>query len=146
MAICYLGLGSNLGNREEYIKNAVAEFKNAGVITHKISSIIETQPEGGPQQGDYLNAVAKVETSLTPQELLQLSQTIEKKLGRKRTVLNGPRTIDIDLLLYDPLTVNSPELTIPHPRMFTRRFVMIPLMEIAPELVKEFAHANYSQP
>ncbi len=143
MAICFLALGSNLGKREEHIQNAIEELKNGGAHVQKVSGIIETKPQGGPLQGDYLNAVAKIETQLPPQELLQLIQSVEQRLGRERAVLNGPRTIDIDLLIYDHLKINTPQLTVPHPRMLQREFVMIPLLEIAPELTAELAHAYH---
>ena len=135
MPIVYLGLGSNLGERERNIRLAVDKLNAAGVTVQKLSTIIETDPVGGPPQGLFLNAVAKVETTLTPQELLKTCQGIETALGRVRTDRNGPRTIDIDILLYDELVIDTPDLKIPHPRMRERHFVMWPLREIAPDVM-----------
>ena len=105
---------------------------------HKIlqsSSLIETAPVGGPAQGLYINGVVKIETSLPPLDLLHQLKSLEKFLGRRKTIPNGPRVIDIDILLYNNITMTSDELTIPHPRMWERAFVTQPLKEIAPELI-----------
>jgi len=102
----------------------------------KISKIIETQPEGGPPQDRYLNCIIEIKTSLSPYELLRRLQRIESDLGRVRTIKNGPRTIDLDILLYDDVKINEDSLCIPHPRMLEREFVMGSLREIAPEVVK----------
>lgn len=142
MATIYLGLGSNLGDREQNIHAAIAAIKNNHIEVEKISSIIETDPEGGPPQGTYLNAVVKAQTALPPDELLSLLKDIEQQLGRKKRGLNAPREIDIDILLYDDLTVRKPNLTIPHPRMLERSFVTIPLAEIEPQLVKRLKDEN----
>ncbi len=105
--------------------------------------MIETDPVGGPKdQRKFLNGALKVSTETTPSELLSYLKEIEQKLGRERTVLNGPRTIDLDILLYNHREVQTPQLTIPHPRMLERNFVMKPLKEIAPQLVKELFHAH----
>jgi 2-amino-4-hydroxy-6-hydroxymethyldihydropteridine diphosphokinase len=130
----YLGLGSNLGNRKKNIESAISELNNAGIKVERISSLVETDPVGGPPQGKFLNAVIKAKTSFSPEDLLEKLKHIEKMLGRKKTIVNGPRTIDIDILLYSRLKVSTPQLTIPHPRMFTRPFVMEPLKEIEPEI------------
>jgi len=135
LSIVYLAFGSNLGDRERNIRDAVDKLNAAGVKVQKMSTIIETDPVGGPPQGFFLNAAGKAETRLEPMALLRTCQKIESELGRVRTDRNGPRTIDIDILLYDDLTMNTPELTIPHPRMRERHFVMWPLREIAPEIV-----------
>lgn len=103
----------------------------------KMSSVIETEPVGGPPQGKYLNAVMEGSTTQTPEELLENITAIEKLMGRVRTVKDGPRVIDIDILLYDQLSVNLPHLTIPHPRMHSRVFVLEPLKEIAPYLFEK---------
>lgn len=135
MSTVYLAFGSNLGDRRQYILDAVDRLKREGVAVVKLSSIIETRPVGGPPgQGDFLNAVAEAETALTPKELLDAARRIEKSLGRARAVKDGPRTIDIDILLYNDMTINTEELTIPHPRMWEREFVTGPLKEIAPHL------------
>ncbi|HBR15455.1 MAG TPA: 2-amino-4-hydroxy-6-hydroxymethyldihydropteridine diphosphokinase [Candidatus Omnitrophica bacterium] len=135
MAIVYIGIGSNLGNRKGNIESAFALLEENGIHILKISSIIETDPVDGPTQEKFLNAVIKAGTHLSAQELLTQLKFIEKKLGRVPTVRNGPRTIDLDILLYDQVTLNTSQLTIPHPRMFLRDFVMNPLKEIAPEMV-----------
>jgi 2-amino-4-hydroxy-6-hydroxymethyldihydropteridine diphosphokinase len=130
MPIVHLGLGSNLGDRAKNIHEAVSLLNKAGVMTVQLSSIIETDPVGGPPQGLFLNAVLKARTELAPLELLNAVNAVESRLGRVRTVKNGPRTMDIDILLYDDLTLNTPELVIPHPRMREREFVMRPLNEV----------------
>lgn len=104
---------------------------------------METDPVGGPPQPKFLNAVAKIETRLSPVELLNQCHGIEKELGRVRDVPNGPRPIDLDILLYDRLVLDTPRLTIPHPRMFERAFVLEPLKEIEPALLEECVHARH---
>ncbi len=135
MAVVYLALGSNLGNRRSYIENAIRLLKEKHLRVEKVSRIIETEPLGGLPQGKFLNAVLKATTDLSAFELLGVAQSIEKELGRERSVRNAPRTIDIDILLYDHQRITNPQLTIPHPRMFERDFVMIPLQEIEPDLI-----------
>ncbi|MCR4336201.1 MAG: 2-amino-4-hydroxy-6-hydroxymethyldihydropteridine diphosphokinase [Candidatus Omnitrophica bacterium] len=133
MPIIYLSLGSNLGKRDENLAKALAELEKVGVAIEKESSIIETDPIGGPPQGKFFNMVLRAQTDLSPQELLQQIHIIEKNLGRVRSIKDGPRTIDIDILLYDDLKINDEDLVIPHPRMKEREFVMNPLREIEPE-------------
>ena len=130
MPIVYLGLGSNLGDRAKNIHEAVRLLGEAGVMPVTLSSIIETDPVGGPPQGLFLNAVLKAATERSPVELLKAAHCVEAELGRVRTVRNGPRTIDVDILLYDDQTINTPELMVPHPRMREREFVMRPLREV----------------
>jgi 2-amino-4-hydroxy-6-hydroxymethyldihydropteridine diphosphokinase len=130
MPVVYLGLGSNLGDRARNIHEAVRLLNEAGVMAIKLSTIIETDPVGGPPQGLFLNGVLKAETELLPLDLLKTVNEVEAKLGRVRTVKDGPRTIDIDILLYDDMALDTPELVIPHPRMREREFVMGPLVEI----------------
>ena len=143
MATIYLGLGSNLGDRHKNITSAVERLNQNGITIKKLSTIIETDPVGGPKdQGKFLNAVAKAETNLSPENLRSTLKTIEQALGRVKTAKNGPRTIDLDILLYDMDVINTSELIIPHPRMLNRDFVMIPLKEIAPDLVEELSHAS----
>ena len=142
MATVYLALGSNMGDRPANIQKAIELLNSSKITVKKISSIIETEPAGGPPQDKYLNGVIEVTTTLTPFELLKTAQSIEKKLGRKKTVCNAPRPIDIDILFYDQKKIQTPELTIPHPRMLNREFVMRPLSEIAPDLVNELTHAR----
>lgn len=136
MAVAYIGLGSNLGDRDGTIKKAVTLLQEEGISLLKMSTIIETDPVGTVPQGKFLNAAIKVRTQLSPEMLLSLCQSIERQLGRVRGAVNGPRTIDLDILLYDRLTVDTPQLKIPHPRMFERDFVMNPLKEIEPDLLE----------
>lgn len=142
MALVYLGLGSNLGDRLKNIQNAVALLSKK-ITVEKISKIIETDPVGGPPQGKYLNAVIKAQTDLSPRELLEAAQAIEKDMGRIRTVQDAPRIIDIDILLYGHERINEKDLIVPHPKMLKRAFVMKPLNEIdatlVRKLVKEYA-------
>lgn len=131
MFICYLGIGSNLGSRRKNIQEAIKRInslKNTKVI--KVSKIIETEALGGPPQGKFLNAAIKVQTSFNPPTFLKQLKRIEKDLGRRKTVRFGPRTIDLDILLYGNKIINRKELKVPHPRMFEREFVMGPLRQI----------------
>jgi 2-amino-4-hydroxy-6-hydroxymethyldihydropteridine diphosphokinase len=142
LAIVYLGFGSNLGNREGNVREALRLLKESGIGIDRMSSLIETDPVGGPPQGKFLNAAARINTQKSPEELLSTITAIEKTLGRVRREHNGPRTIDIDILLYDDLHMQTPQLTIPHPRMWQREFVLEPLREIAPELLQRMPHAH----
>lgn len=136
--IIFLGLGSNLGNREENIKKAIQLLMKSNVHVDKVSSLIETEPQGYLDQPKFLNGVVKASTDLSPTELLSTTQSIEKNLGRQTTFRNGPRTIDIDILIYGQEKICTPSLTIPHSRMWEREFVLIPLREIEPTFSKEF--------
>ena len=128
-----LGLGSNLGGRREFIERAVRLIDEIeGVELKSLSSLIETEPVGGPPQGRYLNGAAELETALEPRDLLSRLQEVETELGRVRKVLNGPRNIDLDILLFGDLVVEAGDLVLPHPRMCDRAFVLEPLNEIAP--------------
>ncbi|MCK5580356.1 MAG: 2-amino-4-hydroxy-6-hydroxymethyldihydropteridine diphosphokinase [Candidatus Omnitrophica bacterium] len=142
MATIFLGLGSNLGNRNKNIHHALAALKQADIKIVQLSSIIETEPVDGPGQDKFLNAVLKAETALSPEDLLIEIKMIEKNLGRTSSVRNGPRVIDIDILLYDDIKISTVYLEIPHPRMLERDFVMDPLREIAPTLFEELCDAN----
>ncbi len=130
-----IGLGSNLGDRRSNLEAALAALDSRPEIrVVRVSAFLETEPVGGPPgQGAYLNAAAELETTLEPSALLCVLQKIEARFGRVRTVRWGERTLDLDLLLYDDLVLDSPELTVPHPRMADRRFVLEPLAEIAPD-------------
>ncbi len=130
MSIVCLGLGSNLGDRAKNIQDSLGLLNKSGVKVLKVSTIIETDPVGGPPQGFFLNAAVKAETDLSPRELLKVIHQIEALLGRVRGIKDGPRTIDIDILTYDDIRFNEPDLVIPHPRMNERDFVMRPLKEI----------------
>jgi len=131
MPVVFIGLGSNLGDREDYINKAINCLKETSNITvEKVSSIIETEPQDAAGQGKYLNAVIKLETNFAALDLLKKMQSIEDSLGRVRTFKNASRTIDLDILLYGEEVIDEPELKIPHPRMFERKFVIEPLLEI----------------
>ncbi len=138
MVTVFIGAGSNLGDRIDYINQAIDNLENAPEIrVEKVSSIIETEPYDAPgQKGKYLNAVLKIKTNLGARELLQQLQVIEGRLGRKRPFKNAPRTIDLDILLYGEEEIDEPDLKVPHPRMLERTFVIGPLLEIEPKLIK----------
>jgi len=132
----YLGLGSNVGDREEYVEQALFLLdKNPNVEMLKHSSSIETEPEGGGDQPPFINAAVAVRTKLEPYKLLELCQEIEATLGREREIEWGPRTIDIDILLYGNEIVSDDKLSIPHPLMHERLFVLKPLREIASQVM-----------
>lgn len=134
MTRTFLSIGSNLGNRFEYLQTAVDRLAKSPKISKIIpSAIYETKPFGGPEQDDFLNAVLEVETELTSSELLMLAQQLESEAGRIRDIRWGPRTLDVDILSYDNVVSSDPELTLPHPRIQERAFVIIPWFEIAPE-------------
>jgi 2-amino-4-hydroxy-6-hydroxymethyldihydropteridine diphosphokinase len=131
----YLSLGSNLGDRQAALKEAIAALPHGGVTVINRSSIYETEPQDLRDQPWFLNQVVEVRTRLFPRQLLASTQRIERQLGRIRSrVSRGPRVIDIDVLLFGLAIVSTPDLEIPHPRMLDRRFVLEPLVEIAPTL------------
>jgi 2-amino-4-hydroxy-6-hydroxymethyldihydropteridine diphosphokinase len=136
MPTAYLSLGSNLGNRAANLRSALESLETAELHIKAVSSIVETVPVGETTEPVplYLNLVAEAETSLPPEALLKHTQSVEKAIGRTPTFRWGPRTIDIDILVYDQVTLESEELTIPHPRLFERAFALLPLEEIAPGL------------
>jgi len=130
----YLCLGSNLGDREKNLTRALSLLSQE-VKLEKVSSIYETEPVGHKEQPLFLNMVCQGTTNLNPQELLSLAKAIESKMGRAPSFPNAPRPIDIDILFYDNEIITTKDLTIPHPRLTDRAFVLVPLAEIAPELV-----------
>jgi len=130
--LVFIGLGSNLGDKDSYLNKALLALNTAETSVLKVSSKYDTKPVGYIEQDDFLNCVAKVETILTPRELLTSLMNIENDLGRVRTLRWGPRTIDLDIILFDNLILQQEDLIIPHPRMAERLFVLIPLNEIAP--------------
>lgn len=134
MKTVYFSLGSNIGNREQNLRAAIEHLNTSGIRVLRISPVYETEPIDLAGQRWFLNLVAEAETDLFPFQLLARTQKIERALGRVRTVPKGPRTIDIDILLYGNAVLNSQGLEIPHPRMSERRFVLVPLAEIAPDL------------
>jgi len=127
-ALAYIGLGSNLGDREAFLKRALRRLR-----PRRVSRIIETEPWGRRDQPRFLNAVAEIETSLEPEALLEHLQLLERELGRVRAGRWGPRTIDLDLLLYDDRRIRTRTLNVPHPRLARRRFVLEGLAELCPE-------------
>jgi 2-amino-4-hydroxy-6-hydroxymethyldihydropteridine diphosphokinase len=127
-----IALGSNLGNRELNIDSAIAELAKIVEITH-LSTNHETDPVGGPEQPKYLNAIAIAETELKPEALLIAMLEIENKLGRKREIHWGPRTLDLDLIVFGDEVIDSEILVLPHPRAQERRFVLEPWLEIEPD-------------
>ncbi len=130
--LVYLSLGSNVGDREAQLRDAQARLAAAGRIV-AVSSFYETEPVEFTEQPWFLNGVLALETNQTPQELMTAILQIEEEMGRRRLQKKGPRSIDIDILLFDDMIVDSKDLTIPHPAMALRRFVLQPLAEIAPE-------------
>jgi 2-amino-4-hydroxy-6-hydroxymethyldihydropteridine diphosphokinase len=131
----FLGLGSNLGDREATIAEALRRLAARGFVARLRSSDGLTAPGGGPPQGWFLNAVVAGETPLEPAPLLAACLATERELGRVRTVRDGPRTIDVDILFHGTQRIELPGLVVPHPRLHERRFVLAPLAEIAPELL-----------
>jgi 2-amino-4-hydroxy-6-hydroxymethyldihydropteridine pyrophosphokinase len=136
MAKIYLGLGSNRGDRLTFLKSALAGIaKLDRTSIDAVSSVYETEPVGKKDQSEFFNAVAEIESTLSPQDLLREVKRIEQDLGRKDRIRWGPREIDIDILYYDDLVLNDESIQIPHGEVLNRRFVLIPLNEIAPGFV-----------
>lgn len=135
MSIVHIGIGSNLGNREGHCLKAIRLFSEKGILVRNRSSMHETEPWGVKDQPGFINMAVEGETGLMPARLLEILKVIEDEVGRVETFRWGPRVIDLDILLYDDLVMNTPELTIPHPRMHEREFVLRPLAEIAPDKV-----------
>ena len=140
MKTAYLGFGSNIGDRERHLETALDRLAASGVRIVRVSSLYETEPVGLKAQRWFLNLAAEIETDLFPMQLLSRISKIEQALGRVRTVRNGPRTLDIDILLYGKAVVRSAKLEIPHPRIAERRFVLAPLAELAPDLRHPVTH------
>ena len=134
MQIIYLSLGSNVGDREANLRAAIAALGHAGVRVRRVSSLYETEPVDFLEQPWFLNCVVEGETKSKPLGLLRALREIEAKMGSKKLIAKGPRLMDMDILLYGQETMDTPELQVPHPRMHLRRFVLVPLAEIAPEL------------
>ena len=129
----FLGLGSNLCDRARHLADAIAAIPDLVAV----SPTYETDPVGGPEQGPYLNLVVELGTDRTPRELLELCRALETAAGRVRTERWGPRTLDVDVLLVGDLEVDEPDLQVPHPRLWERAFVLIPLADLAPDLVPD---------
>ena len=136
MSRAYLGLGANLGDRAAALQTAVDGLAAiSGVVVVAVSGVYETEPVGGPAQPDYLNAVVALDTELAPRDLLGVARRLEQAARRVRGQRFGPRTLDVDVLLVDQLAVDEVDLVVPHPRMWERDFVLVPLADVAPELV-----------
>lgn len=129
----YVGAGSNLGDREANLRAGLAALPGRGLMVRRLSSIWETEPVDSPGAPWFLNVVARVETDLAPEEALRALLAVEREAGRRRSPRNAPRVLDLDLLLLGDRTAVAPGLTLPHPRMWTRRFVLAPLVELAPD-------------
>lgn len=142
----FLGIGSNLGDKQAYLDMAVMELgRDSSIVVKKKSSYIVTEPVGPVEQPDFLNGVVEIETTLEPYELLTLIHDIEQEAGRERIIHWGPRTLDIDILLFDDMVINSRDLTIPHPEMHKRQFVLEPMAEIAPYIYHPTLSRNITQ-
>ncbi len=131
MTRAFLGLGSNLGDRRRHLRDAVAAIPDVVAV----SRVYETAPVGGPEQDAYLNIVVRLDTERSPRELLAICREREDEAQRVRTVRWGPRTLDVDVLWVDGQTVDEPDLVVPHPRMFERAFVLMPLRDVAADLI-----------
>ncbi len=140
----YIGLGSNMGDRTGACRKALELLSRAGIVT-AVSSFYCTEPVGYKEQDEFINAAAAIVTDLSPHDLLLACREIENRLGRIRVIRWGPRALDLDLLLYGSSVVNLPDLTIPHPQMSLRGFVLIPLCEIAPRVVHPILNKTIEQ-
>ncbi len=129
----FIGLGANLGNCRRNLQDAVDLLRSPEIRVCALSSCYRTPPLGPVAQPEFLNAVCRLATSLSPQQLMNRCLRIEERLGRQRRERWGPRTIDLDLLYFDQLVIDTPDLVIPHPRLHERRFVLVPLAELSPE-------------
>lgn len=135
MSLVYLSIGGNLGDVAKAFEAAIQQLRdNPATQALRLSPLYRTAAQGVVEQPDFLNAVIELKTELSPEHLLELCQSIETNLGRRREQRWGPRTLDIDILLYDELTVESPQLSLPHPRLAERAFVLKPLADLRPEL------------
>jgi 2-amino-4-hydroxy-6-hydroxymethyldihydropteridine diphosphokinase len=130
----YLSLGSNIGDREKNLRTAIASLEDAKVRVTRVSSFYETEPVDLREQAWFLNCVVEGTTKIAALELLHALREIERRMGSQKLVPKGPRLIDMDILLYGEETIDEPELQVPHPRMLLRKFVLIPLAEIAPNV------------
>ena len=141
MARALLGLGSNLGDRHGFLRRAVVDMPDVVAV----SDLFETDPIGGPEQGAYLNIVVELDTELSARDLLELSRRLEAEAERVREIRWGPRTLDVDVLWVDGEIVDEADLTVPHPRMFERAFVMVPLHQLAPDIEPEWQNPDQGE-
>lgn len=144
MATAYLGLGSNLGDKKQNLTQAL-RLLSSRVKIMKMSSVYETEPVGYSEQPLFFNIVCQVSTTLSPQELLRFAKEIEYQMGRKASFRNAPRIIDIDMLFYDDQIIHTEELTVPHPHLTERAFVLVPFAEIGPGFVHPEKKKNIAQ-
>src|SRR5271157_667119 len=142
--LVYLGMGANLGDRQGNLVQAIQSIR-ASASVESIASFYETKPVGYLEQPDFLNTACQITTDLSPLELLHFLKQIERQMGRQASFRNAPRPIDIDILLYDDLVLDTPELIIPHPRMTDRAFVLVPLAEIAPTVIHPTLNLSISE-
>lgn len=143
MVSAYIGFGSNVGRRLSYINQALQRLSETeGVSLTQVSSLYETEPVGDKTQAPFLNGVVAIETSLSPNQLLERLQQIEGQGGRQQRRRWGPREIDLDLLIYDQCCLNTPELVLPHSELHKRRFVLTPFAEIAPDAIHPILQQN----
>jgi 2-amino-4-hydroxy-6-hydroxymethyldihydropteridine diphosphokinase len=140
MTVVYLSLGSNIGNRAENLRVAIAALDGAGVHVTRQSKLYETEPVDYLQQDWFLNCVVQGQTNLTASDLLRHLRAIEAHMGSAKAFAKGPRLIDLDILFYGDAVIDTPELQIPHPRLAERRFVLVPLAEIAPAMRHPLTH------
>ncbi|MEA2476379.1 MAG: 2-amino-4-hydroxy-6-hydroxymethyldihydropteridine diphosphokinase [Actinomycetota bacterium] len=136
MKVAYIGIGSNVGDRTAFVRRAVGELASHPAIeVEATSSLYETSPIGGPPQRSFINVVVRIATDLDARNLLESCQSVERRLGREPSEIRwGPRVVDLDILLYDQDKIGETDLEVPHPRMRERRFVLIPLLEIDPDV------------
>jgi 2-amino-4-hydroxy-6-hydroxymethyldihydropteridine diphosphokinase len=142
MSVSYIGIGSNLGNRQENCFRAVEILEKRGIKVQKRSSLYETEPWGVKDQPRFINMVVQIETTLEPDDLLRVLKDIEKEIGRQDSFRWGPRMIDLDILLFNALVLNEENLQIPHPSLHEREFVLRPLSEIAPDVMHPVFHMS----
>jgi 2-amino-4-hydroxy-6-hydroxymethyldihydropteridine diphosphokinase len=142
MSTAYIGIGSNLGKRRENCLRAIESIERKGILVTRKSSLYETEPWGVKDQPPFLNMSIEVETDLNPLELFSVLKDIERQQGREESVRWGPRVIDLDILLYDDIVMKEERLTIPHPLLHERGFVLIPLNEIAPNVMHPLLRLN----
>lgn len=141
----FISIGSNIGERHVYIEGAIQALgERTDTMVEKVSSVYETAPVGYTDQADFLNVVIYIRTELSAADLLITCQDIEQALGRERTIRWGPRTVDLDILLYNQEQIETETLIVPHPRMAERAFVLIPLVEISPDIVNPVSGKLYS--
>lgn len=143
--VVYIALGSNVGDRAAMLERAIAAMTFAGIRVLRQSSFYVTEPVDAPGQAWFLNAVVEAQTTLLPLQLLHALLRIERELGRRRIALHGPRTIDLDILFYGSSVIRSRELEVPHPRLRDRRFVLVPLAQIAPDFRHPALHKSVAR-